>query len=86
MWQLQQRHSGKVSTYTFYISPEGAPIKMHSVGDDLFEGEPAGCSCLPAARAVGCMTTVHMVLLVGLKVGLSSAGIAQLCVMRAWLS
>ncbi len=38
MWQLKEMAGEKTSTYTFYVSLDGAPLKFHSVGRDYFAG------------------------------------------------
>lgn len=38
MWQLNQHRGDKTNSYTFYVTADGTPVKMQSVGVDLFDG------------------------------------------------
>jgi hypothetical protein len=42
MWQLMRRAQQKVSSYTFYTSPEGAPLRLYMMGYNIMAGSHFG--------------------------------------------
>jgi len=38
VWQLKEAAGEKTNTYMFYVTPEGHPLKFHSIGQDYFAG------------------------------------------------
>ena len=61
IWQLQDRHGGKTSVYTIYVTPEGEPLKLHSVGDDILQGglPQLGSALSELLCRCGCAGALH---------------------------
>jgi hypothetical protein len=38
MWQLYRKQQEKVSSYTFYVSPEGHPLRLYMMGFNIMAG------------------------------------------------
>lgn len=53
-----RRHSAKTSIYSFYVRPEGTPVRLHQIGNDLFSGSHFGSAPADPAAPFG-RTRLH---------------------------